>query len=108
MADAATTIRLHESDYIYTPALVPETGTLTLTGATVTLYDSAGNIAGGVDAAAAVVTSGANAGPQAWYKLEPSVIEIVPGSYSLAYLTTDSAGIKREVVVLVVVLADYD
>lgn len=80
--------------------------TLTIASATVTLYDSSGNVAGGVSAASATFDTGAQAAPRVWFLLRPSVLAIVPGVYSVAFLVTDSAGFVYEPVLSITIKAD--
>ena len=80
--------------------------TLTLISAVCTLYDSTGTVAGGVSGAVAQFDTGALAAPQVWYLIEPSVLAITTGNYTLAFFVVDSAGNEWEPVIAVVVKAD--
>lgn len=103
---ATVALRLSEQRQVFV-TLTPLTGTLTISSAVVTLYDASGNVAGGVSAIAVTgKDSGAQSAPRAWFLLRPSVLSIVPGSYTLTFLVTDSSGFIYEPVVMVVVGAD--
>ena len=79
--------------------------TITISTATVTLFDTSGAVAGGVSGALASFDSGAQAAPRAWYQVKPTVLGIAPGTYTVAFLIVDSLGFEYEPEVRVIVVA---
>ncbi len=107
MVDLSGSMRLSErrnARVTLTPQ--PPATTITISSVTVTLYDSSGNIAGGVSALTASFDSGAQAAPRCWYLLRPSVLAIVAGIYTLAFVITDASGFVWEPVIIVNVQAN--
>ncbi len=109
MPDAYATIRLSEQRDVFV-TLTPLVGTAIINSGSVTIYDSSGLVAGGVNGVPVTgSTSGTLAAPQAWYLLKPSALGLVPGVYSVAFLLNVLAsGVSSvdEPVVGVVVLPD--
>src|ERR1041385_2204479 len=92
--DAYETMRIGEVRDLE-GVFTPESGTITLSSATVSLYDASGAIAGDVDEADATgITSGASAAPVAWYTfdLTDDGLGINAGLYTLTLSAVDSDG----------------
>lgn len=86
MADIEEEITLGESRPLFGSATLAG-GTLTIqSGATVTLTDAWGQVAGSISGAAVTgYDSSAAETVRAWYQLDPSALSLSPGTYTLAF-----------------------
>lgn len=102
-------IRHGEERDIYA-SITPDSGTVTVsTTATCTLYDHDGDVAGAVsDTNVTGQETGAQAEWLVWYKLAPTTLSLVAGTYKLAFKVTDSNGRIYRPEVMVVVQGNVD
>ena len=107
MADAYGRMELSEQRNVrVTLTPVAPTTAITISTATVTLYDSGGAVAGSVSGLTATFDTGSQAAPRVWWLMRPSVLGITAGLYVATFKITDSTGFVWEPTVSVRVVAD--
>ena len=111
MADAYTgVVRYNEVRDVY-GSIAPVSGTKTIQSVSVTLKDSAGAVAGGVDATAITqannggFTPGADRAPEAWFTFSAAALALpVPTkftNYEMHFVITDTQGRAWEPVTVI-------